>query len=223
MDSLFFIEHFRYLGLFGLLILGGVGFPFPEDITFILAGILLSQEVIEPLPAFVSLYSGLLIADVILYLIGRKFGRRIASCWPFTSMLSPERFAQLEHKFSTKGTPYILLGRHLPGLRAQLFIVAGVMKMSMVRFILADAFSAVFSVFIWGGAGYVFGYKVLSLKERFTEIEHTIILPAIGLAVAAGLVYVLVKYLKGRRRGLCEPGSTGPGRCPQGNSGGKNA
>lgn len=207
MDSLLFIEHFRYLGLFGLLILGGVGFPFPEDITFILAGILLSQEVIEPIPAFMCLYSGLLIADVILYVIGRKFGRRVASCRPFTSMLSPGRFAQLERKFTTKGTPYILLGRHLPGLRAQLFIVAGVMKMPVVRFILADAFSAIFSVFIWGGAGYVFGYKVLSLKERFTEVEHRFILPAIGLAIAAGLAYVLVKYFRGRRRNPCERGS----------------
>lgn len=30
----FSIEHFHYPGLFTLLILGGIGFPFPEDNLF---------------------------------------------------------------------------------------------------------------------------------------------------------------------------------------------
>lgn len=203
MDSFFLIEHFRYLGLFGLLVLGGVGFPFPEDITFILAGILLSQEVIDLWPAFVAVYSGLLIADVILYTIGRKFGRRVAMCRPFALMLTPERFRRLEYRFATRGTPYVLLGRHLPGIRAQVFLVAGVMRMPFVRFVLADALSAVFSVGIWGGAGYVFGYKVLSLNKRFGEVERTVILPVVGAAIIGGAVYLLVRYLRARKRPPC--------------------
>jgi len=45
------IEHFPYLGLFILLILGGIGFPFPEDTTLILGGFLISTHVIKPVPA----------------------------------------------------------------------------------------------------------------------------------------------------------------------------
>jgi membrane protein DedA with SNARE-associated domain len=38
-------EHFPYLGIFTLLILGGIGFPFPEDATLILGGFLIVQDV----------------------------------------------------------------------------------------------------------------------------------------------------------------------------------
>ena len=31
------IENFPYIGIFVLLILGGIGFPFPEDATLFLA------------------------------------------------------------------------------------------------------------------------------------------------------------------------------------------
>ncbi len=200
MDSLSFIQHFHYVGLFALLILGGVGFPFPEDITFILAGILLSNEVIQPIPTFLAVYSGVLIADLILYSAGRKYGRKVAMFKPFRRMLTPERFMRLEYKFATRGTSYILVGRHLPGLRAQLFLVAGIMRMPVVRFLAADAFSALFSVTIWGGAGYLFGYKFLFLKEKFTSIEHAVILPLVGAAIAAGLIYLLIRSRREKKR-----------------------
>jgi membrane protein DedA with SNARE-associated domain len=200
MNSLPFIQEFHYVGLFALLILGGVGFPFPEDVTFILTGILLSNDVIEPVPAFLSVYTGLLIADFILYSAGRKYGRKVAKLKLFRRMLTQERFMRLEYKFATRGTSYILFGRHLPGLRAQLFLVAGVMRMPIVKFLTADAFSAIFSVTIWGGAGYLFGYKFLYLREKFKTIEHTVILPLVGAAITAGLIYLLIRSRRERKR-----------------------
>ena len=50
--------HFPYLGLFILLILGGIGFPFPEGVTLILCGLLISTKVIQPVYALVIVYSG---------------------------------------------------------------------------------------------------------------------------------------------------------------------
>ena len=84
------------MGLFALLILGGVGFPFPEDVTFILTGILLSNDVIQPVPAFLAVYTGLLIADFILYSAGRKYGRKVAKLKLFRRMLTQERFMRLD-------------------------------------------------------------------------------------------------------------------------------
>ena len=66
------IENFPYLGMFILLILGGVGLPFPEDATLILCGLLISTHVIRPIPALLTVYAGLLIADLTLHFIGRK-------------------------------------------------------------------------------------------------------------------------------------------------------
>jgi membrane protein DedA with SNARE-associated domain len=43
LESTTFINHFPYLGIFLLLILGGMGLPFPEDTTLILSGFLIAM------------------------------------------------------------------------------------------------------------------------------------------------------------------------------------
>jgi membrane protein DedA with SNARE-associated domain len=56
-----FLEHFPYLGIFALLILGGIGLPFPEDATLLLSGFLISHGVTKPFPTFIVVYFGLII------------------------------------------------------------------------------------------------------------------------------------------------------------------
>jgi membrane protein DedA with SNARE-associated domain len=46
-----FVEHFKYIGIFLLLILGGIGLPFPEDATLILCGFLIAHDIIRLIPA----------------------------------------------------------------------------------------------------------------------------------------------------------------------------
>jgi len=71
------VEHFPYLGLFLLLILGGIGFPFPGDTTLILCGFLISHDVVKPVLALIVLYSGILMTDFFLYFIGKKYGGQL--------------------------------------------------------------------------------------------------------------------------------------------------
>jgi membrane protein DedA with SNARE-associated domain len=61
------VEHFPYLGIFVLLILGGIGLPFPEDATIMLSGFLVPHEVVKPLPIFLSVYTGLLFSDFFFF------------------------------------------------------------------------------------------------------------------------------------------------------------
>jgi membrane protein DedA with SNARE-associated domain len=71
------MEQGPYLGLLLLLLLGGIGFPFPEDATLILCGFLISTHVVNPVYALLVVYAGLLAADFSLYLVGMKYGRMI--------------------------------------------------------------------------------------------------------------------------------------------------
>ena len=67
MDTPLLVQQFPYIGIFALLILGGIGLPFPEDATLLLSGILVAQEVIEPVHAILVIYAGLLLTDFVLY------------------------------------------------------------------------------------------------------------------------------------------------------------
>ncbi|MBI3754264.1 MAG: DedA family protein [Deltaproteobacteria bacterium] len=188
------IDHFPYLGLFLLLILGGIGFPFPEDTTLILCGFLISTDVVKPIPALLAVYSGILITDFGLYVVGKKYGRMIVTHKRFRKIVSPERLTALEDKFNKKGILVILLGRHLVGLRAQIFLAAGVMRMSASKFLIADGISSLFTIVLMVGLGYAGGNSLEVIKNDITRIEHIGILLVIILLT----IYLLFRYFKSR-------------------------
>ena len=186
------IEHFPYLGMFILLILGGVGLPFPEDATLILCGLLISTQVVRPIPALLTVYAGLLIADLTLHFIGRKYGRQIVTHRRFRKIISPERLSFLEKKFNRIGLLLILLGRHVAGLRAQIFLVSGIMRMPTLKFFIADAVSSIFTMALMIGAGYWGGNSLKFLRRGLVRIEHIAIL----VIIFSIIIYSFYRYLK---------------------------
>ena len=89
------IEHFPYVGIFILLILGEIGLPFPEDATLILSGFLIAQKVTKPLTTVIVVYCGLLLTDFSLYWVGKKYGRKVIEHRRFRRILSAERLLTL--------------------------------------------------------------------------------------------------------------------------------
>lgn len=189
------VEHFPYIGIFLLLIFGGIGFPFPEDTTLILCGFLISNEVVKPIPTFIVAYSGLLMTDFFLYSIGKKYGRAIVTHKRFHKILPPDRFSKLETKFNKMGVLFMLIGRHLVGLRAQIFLVAGVVRMYPLKFLIADALSSILTIALWGGIGFIGGNSLQIIKKDITRIEHIGILFVIILLS----IYLLYRYFKSGR------------------------
>jgi membrane protein DedA with SNARE-associated domain len=189
------VEHFPYLGIFLLLILGGIGLPFPEDATLILTGFLVAQNVIKPVQAFLPVYSGLLISDFLLYWVGKKYGRMLLLHKRFQKIISSEQLAGLEEKFKRRGVWVVLIGRHFLGLRAQIFLVAGVMRMSAIKFLLADGATSLFTIGLMGGIGYAGGNSVEILKKNVKRIEHIAIL-IFAILFTAWIIY---KYFKTKK------------------------
>ena len=90
----------------------------------------------------------------------------------------------------------IFLGRHVWGLRAQIFLVAGVMKMSAIKFLMADGIAAFFTIALWGGIGYLGGNSLQVLKKDVTRIEH------IGVVVLVLLLFggIIFRYFRNNRK-----------------------
>src|SRR5574340_793530 len=96
------IQHFPYLGIFALLIFGGIGFPFPEDTTLMLSGFLLAHGVTKPVPLVSVIYLGLLLSDFFLYWMGKKYGRKIVEYRRFQKIITPQRLSKLENDFNRR-------------------------------------------------------------------------------------------------------------------------
>ncbi|MGQ9646401.1 MAG: DedA family protein [Thermodesulfobacteriota bacterium] len=189
-----FIQHFPYIGVFALLILGGIGLPFPEDATLILSGFLLAHDVLKPLPIFLTVYVALLASDFFLYQVGKKYGRRVVEHKKFRRILSADRLSKPEEKFKKRDVWVILIGRHFLGLRAQIFLVAGVMRMSAIKFLTADATTSLLTIALMGGIGYWGGNSVQILKKDLTRIEHFAIVALILLLAG----WFMFRYFENR-------------------------
>ena len=195
LETTLFIHHFPYLGLFVLFVLGVIGFPFPEDGILILSGFLTAHHVIKRLPTFLVVYASLLMTDFFLYLVGRKYGRRVVEHKKFYRIISPDRLSKLEERFEKWGGLVVFLGRQLLGLRAQIFLVAGIMRMSGIKFFIADAISALLTITLWGGIGYVGGNSIQTLREDLSRIEHIAIVCLVVVLVSG----IVLKYFRNRR------------------------
>ncbi len=189
------VEHFPYAGIFILLILGEIGLPFPEDATLILSGFLISQRVTEPLPTLIVVYCGLLLTDFSIYWVGKKYGQKVVEHKRFRRILSAEKLSTLEEKFKKWGIYVVFVGRHLWGIRAQIFLAAGVMRMSPLKFITADAASAVLTMALMVGIGFWGGNSIGILQKDVKRIE------LMGFLILATLFtgWLIYRYFTNRK------------------------
>jgi membrane protein DedA with SNARE-associated domain len=188
------IQHFTYIGIFCLLILGGLGFPLPEDGVLIMSGLLIAHGVIKLAPALLVIYPSLLIADFILYSIGRKYGRMVVEHKRFSKIVSPATLSRLEEKFTRWGALMVFLGRHLVGFRAPIFLISGVMRISRTKFLIADGLSAIITISITLGLGYLGGNSLMILKRDITRVDYILIL-ALVILVAG---WIILRYFRDR-------------------------
>jgi membrane protein DedA with SNARE-associated domain len=189
-----FVEHFPYLGIFILLALGDMGFPFPEDTTLLLSGFLVAQGVTELLPTLLVVYPTLLLTDFSLYWVGKKYGRKIVEHRRFQKILSPEKLSKIEEKYERWGIFVIFFGRHLLGVRAQVFLTAGVLRMPAIKFLLSDGASAIITVTIMVGIGYLGGSRIPMLKEDVARFQ--VIAMVVFVIILAG--WIFFGYFKSR-------------------------
>jgi membrane protein DedA with SNARE-associated domain len=191
-----FTQEFPYLGLVLLLILGTIGFPFPEDAILVSAGALVAHQVIEPFPAFIVAGCTLLMTDLFLYSVGRKYGRRLVEHKTLQKRISPDRLSKLEGAFTRWGSLVVFFGRLLPGLRAQIFLVAGVLRMHRALFLATDAVSAALTMGVWGGMGYVGAANITTLRSHISRIELFVF---VALLATIGGAMVFKYFRKGTR------------------------
>jgi membrane protein DedA with SNARE-associated domain len=195
--DMFIVQQFPYFGLFLLLMLGAIGFPFPEDAVLILCGFLIHNNVVQAAPALVVVACGMLVADFFLYHIGRKYGRKVVSHKRFRKILSARRLVRLKKKFDKWGALVIFLGRHLVGLRSQIFLVAGVLKMPKLKFVLTDAVSSVVTMSIMVSAGYWGGNTCERIMHDMEDAGSALLILVL-ISIVALLIWRLAVYRIGR-------------------------
>src|SRR5215218_6530552 len=143
------LEHFSdygYIGIFLALLAAGCGFPLPEELPVIMAGIIVGHDG-TTLKWYVMLpvvIGGVVLGDAFLYGMGRFWGERLLKLrWVQRTLVPPEKRAEIEKNFHDRGVMVLLFARLLPGIRTPIFVMAGVLRVPFGRFLLADGLYAI--------------------------------------------------------------------------------
>lgn len=190
------LDHVSYLGIVVVLILTGSGLPIPEEIPIIAAGVASSVGTLNPWWAFVCCLIGALAGDSVIYVIGYHFGHSLVTRYPrFAQLLHAEREARIEAMIRRHGLKVFFLSRFMVGVRAPVYLTAGILRMSFRRFILIDTVCATAVVGLFFGLGYAYGDRVTALIQLIRRSEI-----GLSLAVVTGACLVVCYYLWRRRR-----------------------
>lgn len=192
-----------FLVTFGGLVAAGIGFPIPEELPVVLAGAWAA------LPDTVATYGairwlilpvcilGVVISDGLLYGAGRKWGTKLLETRFFARLVPPNKREEIERNFHKNGVKVLLFARFLPGIRAPIFIMAGVMRLPFKRFLLADGIYAIPGVSLLFFLAWWFGDAFVALIESFEAGVSNYVKPLLVLVLILGVVgFMIYKFLK---------------------------
>jgi membrane protein DedA with SNARE-associated domain len=191
------VANYGYFAIFGLLVLGIVGLPVPDEFLLTGCGFLIYRGDLHAVPTFASALAGSMCGITCSYLIGRTLG------WKFLHSragrllhIRDEHIRRVHDWFDRIGHWALMIGYFIPGVRHFTAIVAGTSKLEYPEF----------AIFAYGGAlawvstflfiGHHFGQN---WEQILAIIEHHLK----QASVAAGVVivaYGAYVYVRRRRR-----------------------
>jgi membrane protein DedA with SNARE-associated domain len=188
--------HAGYAFVFLFLVLCGFGLPLPEDIILVTGGVLAWLASDLPRATFSGMIrdegllamviaglAGILAGDTAIFLMGRRFGVRVAEIRPLRKVVTPEKLEQVEKKIRRYGNVVVMVARFLPGLRAPTFFTVGHARMPYWRFIFYDGVAALVSAPLWVAVGFYFGSDIQAAARAAKRFGHYIVAAALVVVV----------------------------------------
>jgi membrane protein DedA with SNARE-associated domain len=130
------IAHYGYLALFGLLMLGIMGLPVPDETLLTFAGYLIFRGKFALLPTLAAAFFGSVCGMSLSYGLGRTLGRALVERLGHWLHLPPGGLDSVEAWYNRRGTYVLLFGYFLPGVRHLTAYVAGWSKLPLPTFAL---------------------------------------------------------------------------------------
>ncbi len=179
---------------FGLLYIeeSGVPLPVPGDVYVAYLGNISAGSLPKLLVAWLGIIAVVAAGSTNLYLVSRRWGRRLVENRLGTVLrLDRGRLERAEGWFARRGPLAIVFGRHLPGFRIPITVIAGIFRVRYRVFAPSVAVSTAIWAGVWVWLGARFGTAVASAlgSQSWTLL-------AVAAAIVLVLAYVLVRAVR---------------------------
>jgi membrane protein DedA with SNARE-associated domain len=195
------LNAYGYLGGFALIYIEETGIPLfiPGDIFLLYVGSRLPHDVPILFAAWLGFVLAVTLGATNLYLLSRRFGRRLIEHRLAGFLhITPERVDSAEHWFRRYGPWALIFGRHIPGFRVPLTVVAGILELPYRIFAISVAVSSA----AWAGVFLVLGAVFGSSIEK--SIRSNLLLFGEATVVIIAVVAV-VAFVRSRRHAQLPP------------------
>jgi membrane protein DedA with SNARE-associated domain/uncharacterized tellurite resistance protein B-like protein len=169
--------------------------PVPSDAAVALGAFLSIRGLTTPFGVFLVTWVANLAGATAVYLVARRYGRRLFATATGRRLLAPRSLAIIEREYLRFGVVGIFISRFLPGIRAVVPPFAGLVGLSAMRTLVPMGIASA----IWYGGITILGTLIGTEWERINRIilgvNRTLAALAV-LLVATGVIW----YLRARRR-----------------------
>lgn len=135
--------------MIGIFLACALGFPVPEEITLLSAGVFVSSKQLALILGILSGWSGLLICDWTLFFLGRRLGPRVFRLPLLQTILTETRVKWAASHIHRNGPFFCFIGRFLSGLRVVIFTTFGALGLRPRIFIIIDIIATLSFVSLW--------------------------------------------------------------------------
>ncbi len=176
-----------------------IGMVVPSTTVLMAAGTLVGLGKLGFWPIFIWTMLGAVAGDAISYWIGRVYHEPLRQRWPFNRY--GELVARGEAYFRAHGAKSVFIGRFVPGIKAVVPGIAGMVGMDSTRFTIINVVSAIVWTLVHLGPGILAGAALGALgavSGRLTVVLGGLLLVlVVAVVLARWLVLVLVPLYAG--------------------------
>ena len=181
-----------YVSLFFFSFIENIFPPSPSDVVIIVAGTLVSTDIIQFIPTLLVTSVGSVMGFMSLFFIGTQVDKKILEKGKF-KFLSTEALQKAEKWFSKYGYWIILGNRFLSGTRAVISFFAGLSELNFKKtFLFALISSSVWNLLIIS-LGVLFGNNVAIVDQYLKTYSNIVLIVTIVIIVLLTVRYFLQK------------------------------
>ncbi len=182
-----------YLVVSGVVFAEAIGVPVPGAVALVAGGAAAASGVLSAPLVIVFAVLAMIIADTLLYLLGKHTGWTILRFLCRVSVDPETCVLKAAESFYKRGRETLLVAKFIPGVSSMAAPLAGSMKMPYLQFLVRDFLGAVLYALAYGTVGFVFRDFVAQIVSGFREAGHAvevvIIIAVLGYIVHRGWLF----------------------------------
>lgn len=191
-DLIQFLVQHGYTVLFVWVLGEQIGLPVPAAPLLLAAGAMAGEGLLRFLPVIGMSLLACLISDLIWFFIGRSRGSAVLAVLCRFSLSPDSCVRRTVDLFFRHGSRALVIAKFMPGLSLIAPPLAGISRISVLRFLIFDTFGSLLWTGSFAGLGYLFSDQIERIGEYVMRTGASL-----GIFVGGGLAaYILWKFFQ---------------------------